>query len=90
MAIRKDSFHWYGKIDSYNKTSDSTYQSIENLVLAFFKDSQNIPKRRFIIAKNQILSLYRRMKFHPENKALCRAYIVQITQIIQLERGNEK
>jgi len=90
MAIRKDSFHWYGKIDGYDKTGDSTYQSIENLVLAFLKDSQNIPKRRFIIARNQILSLYRRMKFHPENKALSRAYIDQIKQIIKLERGNKK
>jgi len=90
MAIRKDSFHWYGKIDGVDKTGDSTFQSIENLVLAFFKGSQNIPKRRFIIAKNQILSLYRRMKFHPENKALYRAYIDQINQIIKLERGNKK
>jgi len=90
MAIRKDSFHWYDNIDSYDMTGDSRSQSIENLVLNFLKDSQNIPKRRFIIARNQILSLYRRLKITPENKALYRAYIDQIKQIIKLERGNEK
>ncbi|MBA7520190.1 hypothetical protein ES705_12283 [subsurface metagenome] len=90
MAIRKDSFHWYGKIDGVDKTGDSTSQSIEDLVLGFLKESQNIPKRRFIIARNQILSLYRRMKIYPENKALRRAYIDQIKQLIKLERGNEK
>jgi len=90
MAIRKDSFHWYDKIDSFDKTMDGKSQSIENLVLDFLKDSQNIPRRRFIIARNQILSLYRRMKIHPENKALRRGYIDQIKQIIKLERGNKK
>ena len=90
MAIRNDSFHWNDRIDDYDKSKDSASQPIENLVLNFLKDSQNIPRRRFIIARNQILSLYRRMKIHPENKALRRGYIDQIKQIIKLERGNEK
>ena len=90
MAIRNDSFHWNNNIDRHNKIENTTSQSVENVILNFLEHPQNIPKRRFIIAKNQILSLYRRMKFHPENKALSRAYIGQIKQIIKLERGNKK
>ena len=90
MAIRNDSFHWNGNIDRYNKRKDTTSQPIEHVILNFLKDSHNIPKRRLIIGKNQIFSLYRRMKLYPEKKALCKGYIDQITQIIKLERGNEK
>ena len=90
MAIRNDSFRWNGKIDRYNKIKDNSAQSLENIILNFLKDSRSIPKRRFVVARNQIFSLYRRMKLYPEKRALCKGYNDQIIQIIKLERGIEK
>lgn len=63
---------------------------IEKIIFDFIDNPPDIPKRRFIIAHNQMLSLYRRMNYHPEKKVLCKFYENRIKQIIQLEKGNEK
>jgi len=63
---------------------------IEKIILNFIDNPPNIPRRRYVIARNQMLSLYRRMKYHPENIALCKFYENRIRQIIQLEKGKVK
>lgn len=93
MAVRRESVI---EIDGggleYNKKRENSQpcEEVSSLILDFLDTSRHIPRRRFIIARNQLLSLYRRMNYHPENKALCEGYIDQIKQIIQLERGNKK
>ena len=44
---------------------------IKKFILGFINKPPNIPRRRFIVARNQMLSLYRRMNYHPEKKVLC-------------------
>ena len=93
MAVRRESVYKFNKAEvncNGMKDSNQSCEEIGLLILNFLRTSQNIPKRRYIIAKNQLLSLYRRMKYHPENKALCEGYVDQIKQIIYLERGNKK
>lgn len=63
---------------------------VEKIILSFIDNPPNIQQRRYIIARNQLLSLYRRMRYHPENIALCKFYENRIKQIIQLEKGKEK
>jgi hypothetical protein len=65
-------------------------QSIEDIILNFFSNIPKIPKRDQIIAKNQILSLYRRMKHYPEKIALNNFYVSNILQIIDLQEGKVK
>lgn len=91
MAVRRDIINLKDISDSDHdmEVGKSSY-SVENLILEFLNSSQDIPRRRYIIARNQLFSLYRRMKYHPENKRLCQAYCDQIKKIIQLERGNKK
>ena len=87
MAVRRESIYWVDTTDDRpinNEVEAQPLQEIAYLIL------EHVPRRRYIIARRQLLSLYRRMKFHPENKALCEGYIDQIKQIIYLERGNKK
>ncbi len=63
---------------------------IKRVILNFIDNPPNIQRRRYIIACNQMLSLYRRMNYHPENIALCQFYKNRIKQIIKLEKGKEK
>jgi hypothetical protein len=93
MAVRRDSVYEIDGVEGeYNKREDTSQpcEGVSSLILDFLKTSHNIPRRRYIIARNQLLSLYRRMRLHPENKPLCEGYIDQIRQIIQLERGTKK
>ncbi|MFW9939456.1 MAG: hypothetical protein ACFFFT_00350 [Candidatus Thorarchaeota archaeon] len=90
MAIKNDSFQWDDRTENKNKLKTAPGHSIEKYIINFLKHSHDIPKKRLIIARNQIFSLYRRMKIYPEKKALCKVYADQIIQIIKLERGNKK
>ena len=93
MAVRRESIYWVDTTDDRpinNEIETQPWQEIAYLILDFLNSSEHVPRRRYIIARRQLLSLYRRMKYHPENKALCEGYIDQIKQIIYLERGNKK
>lgn len=93
MAVRRDSVYEIDGVEvRYNEGKENSQpcEEISFLILDFLKTSHTIPRRRFIIARSQLLSLYRRMEYHPENKALCEGYIDQIKQIILLERGTKK
>ncbi len=75
-------------VEDYSKIQSGI--RLEKIILDFMRNPPNIPKRDFVIARNQILSLFRRMKYHPENIVLCKFYENRIKQIIQLEKGKEK
>ncbi|MHA2007085.1 MAG: hypothetical protein ACXACO_08185 [Promethearchaeota archaeon] len=72
------------------KQDENKFQSIEDEIIKFFNRIPEIPKRDHIIAKNQILSLYRRMKYYPKKKDLNNYYVDNILQIINLQEGNAK
>lgn len=62
-------------------------RTIEQIIVSFVKDHRGVPKDRFIIARNQIYSLYKRMSFHPDKKSLITKYESDIKEIVKLERG---
>ena len=39
---------------------------LEKIILDFMNNPPSIPNRGFVIARNQILSLYRRMRYLPQ------------------------
>ncbi|KKN42366.1 hypothetical protein LCGC14_0714010 [marine sediment metagenome] len=71
------------KIDSIARIYQENY-SVEGVILQFFKDNKS-NNQRFYLAKAQLLSLYRRIGFHPEKKGL---YVSEIEKVITLfKRG---
>ncbi len=93
MAIKDSSVYGSNNLYLVKESKELKAQlgiKIEKIILAFINNPPNSPVRRFTIAYNQILSLYRRRRYHPEKKVLCKFYENRIKQIIQLEKGNEK
>ncbi len=72
------------------KLSVQADTEIKRIILNFVNNPPNIPRRRYVIACSQMISLYRRMGYHPEKKVLCKFYENRIKKIIQLEKGKEK
>ena len=71
------------KIDFIAKIYQENY-SVEGVILQFFKDNKS-NNQSFYLAKAQLLSLYRRVGFHPEKKDL---YVPEIEKVITLfKRG---
>ena len=71
------------EIDFIAKIYQENY-SVEGVILQFFKDNKS-NNQRFYLAKAQLLSLYRRVGFHPEKKDL---YAPEIEKVITLfKRG---
>jgi len=87
IVCGSDDLHIVRKIIT---SKDQLESQIEKIILNFINNPPNIPQRQYIIARNQLLSLYRRMGYHPENIALCKFYENRIKQIIQLKKGKEK
>lgn len=93
MAVRDsyeyDSSNLHLKGDD-RKVNFQLETNIEKIILNFIRNPPNIPKRRYVIARNQLLSVYRRMEYYPEKKELCKFYENRIIEIIKLEKGKEK
>ena len=90
MTVKSSSAYGSNNLNFERKNfslNDPLEPQIENAILDFINNPPHIPKRRFIIAHNQMLSLYRRMNFYPEKKVLFEFYK---NKIIQLEKGKEK
>ncbi len=93
MAIENSNALGSGDLSLPKEVLEKEVQSgvkIEEIILDFFNNPPDIPRRRYVVARNQILSLHKRMGYHPENIALCQFYKNRIKQIIKLEKGKEK
>lgn len=75
-----------GDLDSLDKEKNQ----IEKIIQNFIDNPPSILTRGYIIAYNQVLSLQRRMDYHPEKKLLKEFYENQIKQVIKLEKGKDK
>ena len=62
-------------------------RTIEQIMVSFIENHKGVPKNRFVIARNQIYSLYKRMEYHPDKKLLIEKYESDIKKIIKFERG---
>jgi hypothetical protein len=76
------------RLEGREKATEKTplKKGIAKIILNFIDDPPKIPRRRYIIARHQLLSLYRRMNFHPEKVDLCTLYENEIKKIIILEK----